>query len=79
MYNVTMDNVPDVFSLYVLLSQSRSSDNTLESCFIQILSYSGAYVPWFMKSWRSKFPGDLHKENKPYTLKRSIVATGKGP
>ena len=34
----------DLFSLYVLFSQNRSCDNTLENCFFQIPSYSRAYV-----------------------------------
>ena len=34
----------DLFSLYVLFSQYRSSDNTRENCFFQILSYSRAYL-----------------------------------
>ena len=34
----------NLFSLYVLFSQYRSCDNTLENCFFQILSYSRAYL-----------------------------------
>ena len=34
----------DLFSLYVLFSQYRSCDNTLENCFFQISSDSLAYV-----------------------------------
>ena len=34
----------DLFSLYVLFSQYRSCDNTLENCFSQISSYSRAYL-----------------------------------
>ena len=30
----------DFFSLYVLFSQHRSCDNTLENCFFLIISYS---------------------------------------
>ena len=34
----------DLFSLYVLFSQYRSCNNTLESCFFQTSSYSLAYL-----------------------------------
>ena len=34
----------DLLSLYVLFSQYRSCDNTLENCFFQISSCSRAYV-----------------------------------
>ena len=34
----------DLFSLYILFSQYRSCDNTLEDCFFQISSYLRAYV-----------------------------------
>ena len=34
----------DLFSLYVLFSQYRSCDNTLENCSSQISSYSRAYL-----------------------------------
>ena len=34
----------DPFSLYILFSQCRSCDVTLESCFFEISSYSRAYV-----------------------------------
>ena len=60
----------DLFSLYVLFSQYRSCDNTLENCFFQISSCSRAYV---RAKWQSvKFPWDLYWENKTYKLKRSV-------
>ena len=34
----------NLFTLYVLFSQYRSCDNTLEKCFFQISSYSRAYL-----------------------------------
>ena len=58
----------DLLSLYVLFSQYRSCDNTLENCFFQISSCSRAYVC----RHKNKFPWDLYWENKPYKLKRSI-------
>ena len=33
----------DLFRVYVLFSQYRSCDNTLENCFLQISSYTRAY------------------------------------
>ena len=60
----------DLFSLYVLFSQYRSCDNTLENCFFQISSCSRAYVR--TKRQSVKFPWDLYWENKTYKLKRSI-------
>ena len=56
----------DLFSLYVLFSQYRSCDNSLENCFFQISSCSRAYVQ------SVKFPWDLWVEYKTYKLKRSI-------
>ena len=41
---VTIYNAVDLFSLYVLFSQYRSRDNTLENRFFQISSYSCAYL-----------------------------------
>ena len=60
----------DLFSLYVLFSQYRSCDNTLENCFFQISSCSRAYVR--TKRQSVKFPWDLYWEIKTYKLKRSI-------
>ena len=45
----------DLFSLYVLFSQYRSCDNTLENFFFQISSYSLAYLH-IMKRQRVKVP-----------------------
>ena len=39
-----LTSLTDLFSLYVLFSQYRSCDNTLENCVFQILSCSRAYV-----------------------------------
>ena len=52
----------DLFSLYVLFSQYRSCDNTLENCFFQISSCSRAYVR--TKRQSVKFPWDLYWEIK---------------
>ena len=60
----------DLFSLYVLFSQYRPRDNTLENSFFQISSCSRAYVRTTRQS--VKFPCDLYSENKTYKLKRSI-------
>ena len=46
----------DLFSLYVLFSQYRSSDNTLENCFFQISSYSRAYVRIIYEKTKSQVP-----------------------
>ena len=60
----------DLFSLYVLFSQYRSCDNSLENCFFQISSCSRAYVR--TKRQSVKFPCDLCvREYKTYNLKRS--------
>ena len=52
----------DLFSLYVLFSQYRSCDNTLENCFFQISSCSRAYVR--TKRQSVKFPCDLSRLGK---------------
>ena len=65
-----LTSLTDLFSLYVLFSQYRSCDNTLENCFFQISSCSRAYVR--TKRQSVKFPWDLYWENKTYKLKRSI-------
>ena len=44
------------FSLYVLLSQYRSCDNTLENCFFQISFYSRAYVSISNKKTKGQDP-----------------------
>ena len=59
-------------SLYVLLSQYRSCDNTLGDCFFQISFYSMSIN---YEKTRVKFPWDLYWENKTYELKRSIAIT----
>ena len=64
----------DLLSLYVLFSQYRSGDNTLENCFFQISSCSRAYVCWH-KNTKCQVPlGPLFGKQtmKPYKLKRSI-------
>ena len=71
-------NVIDLFSLYVLFSQYRSFDDTLENCFFQILSYSRAYLCVMYEKTKGKVPlGPLFgKQNiqakEAYTFKRSI-------
>ena len=68
---VPFTSLTDLFSLYVLFSQYRSFDNTLENCFFQISSCSRAYVR--TKRQSVKFPWDLCvREYKTYKLKRSI-------
>ena len=52
-----LTSLTDLFSLYVLFSQYRSCDNTLENCFFQISSCSRAYV--HTKRQSVKFPCDL--------------------
>ena len=61
-----------LFSLYVLFSQCRSYDNTLEDCFFQIFPHSRAYVSIMMKKTKGEIPPELHRENKTYQPKRSI-------
>ena len=60
----------DLFGLYVLFSQNRSCDYTLEKCFFQISSYSRTYVRTHnsRKNKKSSSPGT----SKTYKLKRSI-------
>ena len=65
-----LTSLTDLFSLYVLFSQYRSCDNSLENCFFQISSCSRAYVR--TKRQSVKFPWDLYWEKKTYKLKRSI-------
>ena len=62
----------DPFSLYVLFSLYRSCDNTLKYCFVQILSYSRAYLCIICKKTKGKFPRNLYWENKKYKVNRSI-------
>ena len=65
----------DVFSLYILFSQCRSCDVTLESCFFEFASCSRAYIRIIYEKTRQTLLGtshDLHWENKIYKLKRSI-------
>ena len=61
-----------LFSLYVLFSQCRSYDNTLEDCFFQIFPHSRAYVSIMMKKTKGEIPPEVHRENKTYQPKRSI-------
>ena len=71
-------NVIDLFSLYVLFSQYRSFDETLENCSFQILSYSRAYLCVMYEKTKGKVPLRplLGKQNiqakEAYTFKRSI-------
>ena len=65
-----LTSLTDLFSLYVLFSQYRSFDNTLENCFFQISSCSRAYVR--TKRQSVNFPWDFYRKNKTYKLKRSI-------
>ena len=67
---VPLTSLTDLFSLYVLFSQYRSFDNTLENCFFQISSCSRAYVR--TKRQSVKFSCDLYCEKKTIKLKRSI-------
>ena len=46
----------NLFSLYVFFSQYMSCDNTLENCFIQILSYSPAYLRIIYEKTKSQVP-----------------------
>ena len=46
----------DLFSLYVLFSQYRSCDNTLENCFFQISSHSRANVRIIYEKTKSQVP-----------------------
>ena len=66
----SLTSLIDLFSLYVLFSQYRSCENSLENCFFQISSCSRAYVR--TKRQSVKFPCDLYWENKTYKLQRSI-------
>ena len=54
-----------LFSLYVLFSQWRSYDNTLENCFFQILPYSRAHVRIIYEKTKGQFPlrPSLRKQN----------------
>ena len=71
-------NVIDLFSLYVLFSQDRSFDDTLENCFFQILSYSRAYLCVMYEMTKGKVPLGplLGKQNiqvkEVYTFQRCI-------
>ena len=55
----------DILSWYVLFSQCRSSDNTPENCFFQILSYSPAYVGINCEKTKGEVPSGplLGKQN----------------
>ena len=46
----------DLFSLYVLFSQYRSCDNTLENCFFQISSHSLANVCIIYEKTKGQVP-----------------------
>ena len=71
----------DLFSLYILFSQCRSCDVTLESCFFEIASYSRAYVRIIYEDKR-KIPlgtsHDLHWENKNVQAKEVYRALSRG-
>ena len=45
-----------LFSLYVLFSQCRSCDNTLENCFFQTSSYQRAYLRITYEKTKSQVP-----------------------
>ena len=65
-----------LYSLYVLFSQYKSCENTLENCFyLWILSNSRAQYAWFMKRHSGMFSWDLYMywENKTFKLKMSIM------
>ena len=51
-----VDASKDLFSLYVLFSQYRSRDNTIENCFFQISSSSRAYLRIIYEKTNSQFP-----------------------
>ena len=59
----------DLFNLYVLFSQYRSCNNTLENCFFQISSCSRAYVR--TKRQSVKFPGTAIGKTK-HTTQRGL-------
>ena len=46
----------DLFSLYVLFSQYRSRDNTLENCFFQISFCSHVYVRIIYEKRKGQVP-----------------------
>ena len=64
----------DLFRLYVLFSQYRSCDNTLENFFFKFRLIHVHIYAQFMKRPRVMFPWDLYWENKIYKLKRSILS-----
>ena len=55
----------DLFSLYILFSQYRSCDDTLEKCFFQTLSYSYAYQCTIYEKTKEQIPLSplLEKQN----------------
>ena len=71
-------NVIDLLSLYILFSQYRSFDDTLENCFFQIFSYPRAYLRVMYEKTKGKVPlGPLWgkqniKAREVYTFQRSI-------
>ena len=62
----------DLLSLYVLFSEYRSCDNTLEK-FLSISFYSWAYVRIIYEKTKGQVPLGPLLGNKTYKLKRSIV------
>ena len=54
--SVVISKSIDLLSLYVLFSQYRSCDNTLENCFFQISSYSRAYLVIIYKKTKGQVP-----------------------
>jgi len=73
---LTSQRAIDLFSLYVLFSQNRSCDSTLENSpfkFHLIHVHISMHSLWKDKgSNSSELPWDLYWENKIYKLKRSI-------
>ena len=66
----------DLFSLYLLFSNSRPRDVTLGNSFFQMSSYARAYLCVNLWKNKRKIPPEashgLKWENKTYKLKRSI-------
>ena len=75
LFSLRVSSLIALFSLYVLFSQYRSSDNTLENCFSQISSYSRAYLRVIYEKTKSQVPPDPYWENNKYKLKRSIMTS----
>ena len=65
----------DLFSLYVLFSQYRSCDNTLENSFFQISSYSRAYEPIIQFSLGPLLEKPNIQTKEVYCLDRPFAAS----